>query len=176
MNAQFASENLSASFSTSSCSFYSSWYNLKKDWEISIYDDQGNARIEKNLSGHYTPKTIGGDLKRAFEAHLITHRVRSWLKIYGLARQRLKAPTFINRSFNDYIINCDLLTKDENLFNSNPSMVLGCFDVSGGPFERVKYSPLDPVMRRMASRNYTSAMRIFVTASSISMVIHWGLK
>lgn len=49
-------------------------------------------------------------------------------------------------------------------------MVLGCFDVSGGPFERVKYSPLDPVMRRIASRNYTSAMRIFVTDGIDSVV------
>lgn len=49
-------------------------------------------------------------------------------------------------------------------------MVLGCFDVSGGPFEWVKYSPLDPVMRRIASRNYTSAMRIFVTDGIDSVV------
>lgn len=49
-------------------------------------------------------------------------------------------------------------------------MVLGYFDVSGRPFERVKYSPLDSMMRRIASKNYTSAMRIFVIDETGSII------
>lgn len=41
--------------------------------------------------------------------------------------------------------------KDENLFNWNPSMILGCFDIDGKPFERVDYSPNESAMRKITS-------------------------
>ena len=65
--------------------------------------------------------------------------------------RRLKKETVINRltSFNSYFVNFDLLDKDENLFNGNPSMILGCFDIVGKPFERVDYSPKESAMRKI---------------------------
>lgn len=64
--------------------------------------------------------------------------------------------------FNDYIINCDFLIKDENLFNSDFLMVFGYFDVSGRFFEWVKYFLFDFMMRRIVLKNYILVMWIFV--------------
>ena len=80
-------------------------------------------------------------------------------------REPLKKQTVINRlvSFNNYFINCDLLDKDENLFNGKPSMILGCFDIVGKSFERVEYSPKEITMKKITSGKYIPSMRIFVT-------------
>ena len=82
----------------------------------------------------------------------------------GNPRARLKTQTVINRlaSFNNYFINCDLLDKEENLFNGKPSTILACFDVVGKSFERVEYSPKDITMRKITSRKYISSIRITV--------------
>ena len=75
-----------------------------------------------------------------------------------------KKSSVINRltSFNNYFINCDLLDRDENLFNGNPSIILGCFNIVGEPFERVTYSPKEIAMRKITSRNQIPSMREFM--------------
>ena len=92
-------------------------------------------------------------------------------------RTRLKTQTALNRlvSFNNYFINCDLLDKDENLFNGNPSLILGCFDIVGKPFERVEYSPKEIVMKKITSGKYIPSMRIFVTDENGEMIDFNGL-
>ena len=57
---------------------------------------------------------------------------------------------------------CDLLDKDKNLFNGEPSRVLGCFDTAKSQFERVNYSLPNPVLRKITSRNDITSIRIFV--------------
>ena len=83
----------------------------------------------------------------------------------GNPRERLKKQAVINRlaSFNNYFINCDLLDKDENLFNGQPSTILACFDSVGKSFERVEYSPKDITMKKITSGKYISSIRITVT-------------
>ena len=46
--------------------------------------------------------------------------------------QRLQEKNLASRftSFDSYLVHCDLLDKDENLFNGEPSNVLGCFDTA----------------------------------------------
>ena len=82
-----------------------------------------------------------------------------------ISRTQLKKQAVINRlvTFNNYFIHCDLLDKDENLFNGKPSTILACFDISGKSFERVEYSPKDITMKKITSGKYISSIRITVT-------------
>ena len=92
--------------------------------------------------------------------------------------RHLKTQTVINRlaSLKNYFINCDLLDKDENLFNGKLSMILGCFDIVGKSFERVEYSPKEIVMRKITSGKYISSMRISaVTDENGEMIDFNGL-
>jgi len=43
-----------------SCSLYNSWYNLKKEGEIALFDDNTDnvAKIIKILPGHYTLESL----------------------------------------------------------------------------------------------------------------------
>ena len=81
------------------------------------------------------------------------------------SRTRLKTQTVLNRlaSLKNYFIHCDLLDKDENLFNGNPSTILACFDIDGKSFERVEYSPKQITMKKITSGKYISSIRITVT-------------
>ena len=83
----------------------------------------------------------------------------------GNPRERLKKQAVINRlaSFNNYFINCDLMDKDENLFNGKPSTILACFDIVGKSFDRVEYSPKQITMKKITSGKYISSIRITVT-------------
>ena len=51
----------------------------------------------------------------------------------------IKFNQFINQltSFNTYLIHCDLIDQEENLFNGEFSDVLSSFDIKGQPFEKV---------------------------------------
>ncbi|RMX38323.1 hypothetical protein pdam_00005479, partial [Pocillopora damicornis] len=42
-------------------------------------------------------------------------------------------------SLTNYLAHRDLLDKNENVFNGEPSNVLGCFEIIGQPFDRVTY-------------------------------------
>ena len=90
----------------------------------------------------------------------------------GNPRERLKRQAVINRlaSFNNYFIHCDLMDKDENLFNGKPSTILACFDVDGKSFERVKYSSPEITMKKITSGKYISSMRITVTDENGELV------
>ena len=79
------------------------------------------------------------------------------LSFHGSASYRLKTNTIINRlfSFNNFIINCDLIDKNENFFNEKPSNVLACFDIKGSPFETVVYSSKNSPFRKIAGGKKT---------------------
>ena len=151
-----------------SCSLYNSWYNLKNRGEIVFLDERG-IRTSKVISpGNYTLSSIGKKLEEIFNdegfevkfddasgpiviknplnKRVLFDRDLTYLLSFGgfgNPRERLKRQVVINRlaSFNNYFIHCDLLDKDENLFNGKPSTILACFDVDGKSFERVEYSP-----------------------------------
>ena len=150
-----------------SCSLYNSWYNLKEKGEIGFVDGRGITATKRIPPGNYTLSSIGKKLQEIFNDEGIKVKFddasgpivienplnknvlfdRDLMFLLGLnagnPRERLKKQTVLNRlaSFNNYFINCDLLDKDENLFNGKPSTILACFDIDGKSFERVEYSP-----------------------------------
>ena len=79
--------------------------------------------------------------------------------------------TFLNQltSFNTYITHCDLIDRDENLFNGNErgeapaSTILAVFDIVGKPFGRVSYQSEETARRKINSSNQISSMDIKVT-------------
>ena len=64
--------------------------------------------------------------------------------------QRLQERNLTGRftSLNSNLFYCDLLDKDENLFNGEPTSVLGCFDIAESQFERVNYSLPTPMLEK----------------------------
>ena len=174
-----------------SCSLYNSWYNLKKRGEIGFVYERGITTTKLIPPGNYTLSSIGKKLQEIFAdegvevkfydeqdviviKNLRNQKIifnRDLTFLFGLngneedSRTRLKTQTVLNRlvSFNNYFINCDLMDKDENLFNGNPSTILACFDVNGKSFERVEYSPKQITMKKITSGKYISSVRITVT-------------
>ena len=172
-----------------SCSLYNSWYNLKERGEIGFVDNSGITTTKRIPPGNYTLSSIGKKLKEIFNDKGVEVKFddasgpivienplnksvlfdRDLTFLLGLSsgnpREHLKKQAVINRlaSFNNYFINCDLLDKDENLFNGKPSTILACFDVYGQSFERVEYSPKDITMKKITSGKYISSIRITVT-------------
>ena len=170
-------------------SLYNSWYNLKERGEIGFVDGRGITTTKRIPPGNYTLSSIGKKLEEIFNDEGIKVKFdevsgpivienplnknvlfdRDLTFLLGLnagnPRERLKKQAVINRlaSFNNYFINCDLLDKDENLFNGKPSTILACFDVVGKSFERVEYSPKQITMKKITSGKYISSIRITVT-------------
>ena len=170
-------------------SLYNSCYNLKERGEIGFVDNSGITTTRVIPPGNYTLSSIGKKLQEIFadegvevkfddvrgpiviknplDKNVLFDRELTYL--LGLSevnpKERLKKNTVIYRlaSFNNYFINCDLMDKDENLFNGKPSTILACFDVDGKSFERVEYSPKDITMKKITSGKYISSIRITVT-------------
>ena len=158
-----------------SCSLYNSWYNLKEKGEIGFVDNSGITTVKTIPPGNYTLNSIGKKLQELFNEEgievkfddekgpivienplnrkILFDRDLTFLLRLNAGfvkenpRERLKKQTVINRlvSFKNYFINCDLLDKDENLFNGKPSTLLACFDIVGKSFERVEYSPKENI-------------------------------
>ena len=172
-----------------SCSLFNSWYNLKEKGEIGLVDNSGITTTKRIPPGNYTLSSIGKKLEEIFNDEGIEVKFddasgptvienplnknvlfdRDLTFLLGLnagnPTERLKKQAVINRlaSFNNYFINCDLLDKDENLFNGKPSTTLACFDINGKSFERVEYSPKEITMKKITSGKYISSIRITVT-------------
>ena len=140
---------------------YNSWYNLKPKRDISIFDRQSNASVETILSSKYTLESpvkahrkITGE-GRGFKVtmnHLMAGMVilNPYKKNVKLDRdiyfllgidQRLQERNLTGRftSLNTKLFYCDLLDKDENLFNGEPTRVLGCFYIAESQFEKVDF-------------------------------------
>ena len=173
-----------------SCSLFNSWYNLKEKGEIGFVDNSGITTTKRIPSGNYTLSSIGKKLEEIFADEGVEVKFddasgpiviknplnksvlfdRDLSFLLGLSdkknqRVRLKTQAVINRlaSVNNYFIHCDLMDKEENLFNGKPSTILACFDISGKSFERVEYSPKDITMKKITSVKYISSIRITVT-------------
>ena len=169
-----------------SCSLFNSWYNLKERGEIGFVDNSGITTTKRIPPGNYTLSSIGKKLQEIFNDEGVEVKFddasgpiviknplnknvlfdRDLMFLLGLSsrnpRERLKKQAVINRlaSFNNYFINCDLMDKEENLFNGKPSTILACFDVDGKSFERVKYSSKEITMKKITSEKYISSIRI----------------
>ena len=172
-----------------SCSLYNSWYNLKEKGEIGFVDERVITTTKRIPPGNYTLSSIGKKLEEIFADEGVEVKFddasgpiviknplnknvlfdRELTFLLGLSevnpRERLRKQAVINRlaSFNNYFINCDLLDKDENLFNGKPSTILACFDIVRKSFKRVEYSSKQITMKKITSGKYISSIRITVT-------------
>ena len=180
------------------CSLYTSWYNLKRAGEIMIFDERENAKVKRIPPGNYLIKTLGKALEAAFKGEKINLRFddamgaivienplqkkvqidRDLKALLGLIKfnltergRKLKIKTVINQStsFNAYLIHCDLIDREENLFNGEFSDVLSSFDIKGQLFERVTYQLKETAMRKMKTSQITS-MKIRVTDENNDLI------
>ena len=170
-----------------SCSLYNSWFNLKKEGAITLFDDVDKPFEVTVLPGHYTLDTLASEIKHS----LSKHKVPLLTDIYTIVGQlvitnphqkkivfdsnlghllNLKTFTlplkmFIKKlnSETTYYIHCDLLDKEQNLLNGKPSTVLQTFDITGKPFEKVFYqSSPQHVLRDVSADKHISNMTISV--------------
>ena len=170
-----------------SCSLYNSWFNLKKEGGITLFDDVDKPFEVTFLPGHYTLDALASEIKHSLSKHkvpLLTdiytivgqlvitnpHQKRIVFdselgNLLNLKSFTLGLKTFIKKlnSATTYYIHCDLLDKEQNLLNGKPSTVLQTFDITGKPFEKVFYqSSPQHVLRDVSADKHISNMTISV--------------
>ena len=170
-----------------SCSLYNSWFNLKKEGGITLFDDVDKPFEVTFLPGHYTLDALASEIKHSLSKHkvpLLTdiytivgqlvitnpHQKRIVFdselgNLLNLKSFTLGLKTFIKKlnSATTYYIHCDLLDKEQNLLNGKPSTVLQTFDITGKPFEKVFYqSSPQHVLRDVSADKHISNMSISV--------------
>ena len=188
MITRFASENLSINQVLSDfCLVLSVFHGV-------IWREEGVKIIP---SGKYTPESLARALEKILSEErgfkvTIKHSKAGTVILYPhqekvkLDRdlslllgidQSLQEKNLSSRftSLNNYLVHCDLLDKDENLFNGEPSSVLGCFDIAESQFKRVNYSPPNPVLRKITPRNDDTFIRIFVTDENRDIICCNGM-
>ena len=122
-----------------SCSLYNSFHNLKRDGQIQIfYKPTDQSYTPRTIpAGNYNIETLGAALNKKLYN-------KSQVEIYSSAgalvimnpnkniiridqdlsfllniKRDLSKENYINRlnGFNNYLINCDILSEEENIFN-----------------------------------------------------------
>ena len=62
-----------------------------------------------------------------------------------------------------YFIHCDLVDKEQNLLNGEPSSILPLFDIKGSPYEKVRYqAPQTYVLRDTSTGEYVNSLTLSV--------------
>ena len=170
-----------------SCSLYNSWFNLKKEGGITLFDDVDKPFKVTFLPGHYTLDALSSEIKHSLSKHkvplltdiytifgqlVITNPHQKKIvfdselgNLLNLKSFTLGLKTFIKKlnSATTYYIHCDLLDKEQNLLNGKPSTVLQTFDITGKPFEKVFYqSSPQHVLRDVSADKHISNMTISV--------------
>jgi hypothetical protein len=89
---------------------------------------------------------------------------RDLAHLLGIGR-KLDVKTFVKQLAypTTYFIHCDLIDKEQNLFNGKKSDVLARFDITGKPFEKVSYhgSP-QQVLRYCSTDEFINSITISV--------------
>ena len=170
-----------------SCSLYNSWFNLKKEGAITLYDVTEKPFKVSFLEGNYTLDSLASEIKHS----LSKHRVPLLTDIYTSVGQlvitnpqfkkivfdsnlgnllnlnsfAIPLKVFIKKlnSETTYYIHCDLVDKEQNLLNGKPSTVLQTFDITGKPFEKVFYqSSPQHVLRDVSADKHITNMTLSV--------------
>ena len=144
-----------------SCSLYNSWHTLKQRGGL-FYKVENTTNKEFIRPGPYNEDEIVKMLQKAFSNHplsISTHTPTHTLiigknkktagfwfdedlaKILDISPKVMEKEHFISRLDlpNSYYIHCDLVRKDLNLHNGEPSDILACILISGNSQERVTY-------------------------------------
>jgi len=149
-----------------SCSLYNSWYNLKNEGSVTlgnINTPQG-VSVKKIPPGHYTLEDMAIKMddmftKRGYDkfevkrnepfSHFLIKNSgdkqfefdRDLAAFFGTGRKfPANTKIFVNKlPQTAYFIHCDLIDKEQNLFNGKRTDLLACFDIKGKPYEKVTY-------------------------------------
>ena len=171
-----------------SCSLYNSWDNLKKEGEIALFDDKTEnvATIIKILPGHYTLDSLAKELESSLKNNNVALPIETYTAFGQMVisnpsnknvkldsdlaallgiRRKLHFKTFIKRLNHPttYFIHCDLVDKEQNLFNGKPSTVLACYDIRGKAYEKINYksSQLN-VLRDVSAEKHVASLTLSI--------------
>ena len=173
-----------------SCSLYNSWLNLKKEGSVSLgdIDTPKGVSVAKIHPGHYTLESLANamdglfanrgyarfDMKRnePFSRFALNNHGnqpfefdRDLATLFGTGRKfPAKTKIFVNTlSPTTYFIHCDLLDKEQNLFNGQKSDILALFNIQGEPFRQVSYhASLQQASRECATDKFINSITISV--------------
>ena len=145
------------------CSLYNSWDTLKNESSFSIVEDNNRIKKINILQGHYTLESLAQVIEeaskrltydisaKAYSPHgqlVITNHGLKPIKsdpnlgnLLNIGHDLKDLITFIKRIITPtaYFIHCDLIDRNNNLFNGKRSDLLAKFDVTGKPYEKVRY-------------------------------------
>ena len=170
-----------------SCSLYNSWYNLKKQGTITLYDVTEKPFKVLFLEGYYTLDALASEIRNSLNKHkvplqtdlntifgqlLITNPQFKKIvfdsnlgNFLNLKSFTLGFETVIKKlnSATTYYIHCDLVDKEQNLLNGKPSTVLQTFEITGKAYEKVFYqSGPEHVLREVSSDKHITNLTISV--------------
>jgi len=170
-----------------SCSLYSSWDNLKKEFSATLTEKQ-KKETNKLLPGHYSLETFATEIENLFpqsnyklEAKIyqpfgqlvirnpgikLIHFDRDFADFLSMRQKQVLFVNFAKKiifSPTAYFIHCDLIDKQKNVFNGKRSDILASFDVKGEPYEKVRYqaSP-QQVLRDCSTDEFINSITISV--------------
>ena len=164
-----------------SCSLYNSWDTLKNEGE----KNNPSGSISKLAADHYdldskkksdllseynyrglkteTNTAIGQLVINKFGEKQI-NLDRDLVKLFGIG-QNLPLKTIIKCIIKPtaYFIHCDLIDRNNNLFNGKRSDLLVMFDVKGKPYEKVRYdSSLQFPFRDCSTDSHVNSMTLSI--------------
>ena len=138
-----------------SCSLYNSWDMLKNESEILIVESDNSLKSLEFMPGHYTLETLAKKMVDSFKEHkyeisadtysrlgqlvIKNHRRkpirfdRDLANLLDISREPKHFVMFIKRIITRtaYFIHCDLIDRNNNLFNGKESDLLAKFGVKG---------------------------------------------
>ena len=183
-----------------SCSLYNSWFNLKEEGAITLYDVTEKPFKVTFLQGHYTLDALASEIRNSLNKHrvplqtdintivgqlVITNPQFKKIVIdsnlgnlLNLNSFTLGFKTFIKKlnSATTYYIHCDLVDKEQNLLNGKPSTVLQTFDITGKPYEKVFYqSGPEHVLREVSADKHITNMTLSLRDGSNDLFDFNGL-
>ena len=172
-----------------SCSLYNSWDTLKKEGSATMGDKNKDRAlsVSKIMPEHYSLERMAKEIEGLFDKYQYTELQtainqpvgqlvirnlgkkpieldRDLANLLGSGR-KLNLITFVKRltSPTTYLIHCDLIDTERNLFNGTKSDVLALFDVKGKPFEKVSYQgSLQQVLRDCSTDEFINSITISI--------------
>ncbi|KAL9958135.1 hypothetical protein ACROYT_G035106 [Oculina patagonica] len=145
-----------------SCSLQNSWHNLEEIGSISIKQNNVSNNVAVFFPGNYNFDEITtyltnkfkdqqkltvkrDDLKRGFsitktksiESFSFDKNLSKLFKNTIVDASNARIEDFTIPDF--YYIHCDLLSKENNLYNGKPSDILACVPITGKPYDLVHY-------------------------------------
>ena len=174
-----------------SCSLYNSWYNLKKEGEILLLPDGKKDKnkanvIKKFLPGHYTIDELEKELKSLkkenVDLSMQTHSSSGQMVISNPDNKKIffdsnlaaligiKAETTFFKTFiktlnspTTYFIHCDLVDREQNIFNGKHSSVLACYNIRGKAYEKINYTSSQlNVLRDVSAEKHLTSMTLSI--------------